>query len=62
MTSNSDVLSQQSTSSEIPTYEPKTPLGKKLLELRLKVLAVQPPLTSWEDLEQEIAERKGVRE
>lgn len=40
-------------------YQPKTELGKKLWELRLKSLGKQPLLNTWEEVEQELAERRG---
>lgn len=40
-------------------YQPKTELGKKLWELRLKSLGNQPLLNTWEEVEQELAERRG---
>lgn len=43
------------------TFQPKTSLGKKLLELRAKALLDQPPLLTWEELETEIAQRRGSR-
>jgi hypothetical protein len=44
------------------TYKPRTALGNKLWELRQKILASGAPLLNWNELEQEIAERKGDRE
>ena len=46
----------------LSSYQPKTPLGKKLLEIRKKIMQEQPPLESWKELEQEIAERRGEKE
>lgn len=41
-------------------YVPKTELGRRLMELREEIVASgQPLLDSWEDLEREIAERRG---
>ena len=53
----------QEETSKKETYIPqlKTPLAKKLWQLRLKALETQPPLRSWEELEQELAERRGER-
>lgn len=42
-------------------FLPKTPLGRKLWELRQKLVASGTPLLDWEALAQEIAERKGER-
>lgn len=44
---------------ETITFVPKTPLGKKLWELRQKAIAAQTPLKTWEELEEEIAQRRG---
>jgi hypothetical protein len=45
---------------ERPAYVPKTPLGRRLMELHAEVVASgQPLLESWDDLEREIAERRG---
>ncbi|ACK71222.1 conserved hypothetical protein [Gloeothece citriformis PCC 7424] len=43
------------------SYQPKTELGKKLMLLRAKALEAQPPLLTWEELEREIADRRGER-
>ncbi len=40
-------------------YQPQTELGKKLWELRLKSLGKQPLLNTWEEVEQELAQRRG---
>ena len=40
-------------------YQPKTELGKKLWELRLKSLGKQPLLNTWEEVDQELAQRRG---
>lgn len=37
-----------------------SPLGRRLLELRVQAIAAgEPLLTSWEELDAEIAERRG---
>ena len=41
-------------------YRPRTELGKRLVELRKKVLAEGLPLFDTEDLAREIAERRGT--
>jgi hypothetical protein len=38
---------------------PRTPLGKKLLEIRQKIVASGHPLLDWEDIDREIAEQRG---
>jgi DNA-binding LacI/PurR family transcriptional regulator len=44
---------------ETTTYQPQTELGKKLWELRLKSLGKQPLLNTWEEVEEELASRRG---
>ncbi|MEI6446203.1 MAG: hypothetical protein WCO29_24530 [Nostocales cyanobacterium ELA583] len=46
----------------LSSYQPKTSLGAKLLAIRQEIMQEQPPLESWEELEQEIAERRGEKE
>lgn len=40
-------------------FQPKTPLGRRLWELRKRIVASGEPLLDWDDLEREIAERRG---
>jgi hypothetical protein len=41
-------------------YHPRTPLGKRLWELRQQILADDKvPLLDWEGVERELAERRG---
>lgn len=40
-------------------YHPKTELGKKLWFLRQKSLGSQPLLNSWDEVEKELADRRG---
>jgi hypothetical protein len=40
-------------------YTPKTPLGKKLLALRERIIAEGLPLLNREEIEKEIADRRG---
>lgn len=37
------------------TYKAKTPLGKKLIEIRKRIVASGEHLLSWEELDKEIA-------
>jgi hypothetical protein len=41
------------------SYEPRTPLGHRLWELRKQIIASGERLLSWEEIEREVAERKG---
>ncbi len=47
---------------ETEDYKPRTPLGKKLLDLRKKIIASGEPLLSWEGIEREVARLRGERE
>ena len=49
----------QSSPPTLPSFTPKTVLGKKLWELRQQMIASGSPLLNWTELENEIAERKG---
>jgi hypothetical protein len=40
-------------------YTPETPLGKKLLALRERIIAEGLPLLNREEIEKEIADRRG---
>lgn len=44
------------------TYSPRTALGPKLWTLRQQMVASGTPLLNWNELESEIAERRGGRE
>lgn len=44
--------------SSIPA-EPISPLGQKLREIRRRIVASGEPLLSWDELEKELAERRG---
>lgn len=44
--------------SSIPA-EPISPLGQKLREIRRRIVANGEPLLSWDELEKELAERRG---
>lgn len=42
------------------TYEPETPLGRRLMKIHEEIVASgQPLIDTWEELEREIAERRG---
>ena len=47
--------------SQEPEYIPKTPLGRKLVRLRKEIVRAGVPLLDWDDLEREVAERRGER-
>lgn len=38
---------------------PRTRLGKKLLEIRQRIVASGRPLLDWEDIDRELAEQRG---
>ena len=41
------------------TLKARTPLGKKLLSLRAKIVASGEPLLSWEEIDIEVKKRRG---
>lgn len=41
------------------SYKPKTPLGKKLMEMREKIITSGERMLDWEDIEEEISDRRG---
>jgi hypothetical protein len=49
----------ESLEAQEPEFRPKTELGRRLWELRKQIVASGEPLLEWEDLEKEIAERRG---
>ena len=42
-------------------YAPQTPLGKRLWEIRQRIVDFGEPLLDWEGIEREVAERRGGR-
>lgn len=44
------------------SFEPRTLLGEKLFELRAKIVSSGERLFDWEELEKEIADRRGGQE
>lgn len=44
-----------------PDYEARTPLGRKLVRIREQIEQSGVPLLDWDELEREIAERRGER-
>jgi len=50
-----------SVSVEEPLPSARTPLGRRLLQLRQNIIRSGVPLLNWEDLEREVAERRGER-
>jgi hypothetical protein len=51
------------TQTDVPTSGaeriPRSPLGKRLLEIRQKIVASGRPLLDWEDMDRETAEQRG---
>jgi len=41
---------------------PRTRLGERLLRIREKIIASGEPLLSWEEIEREVADRRGEAE
>jgi hypothetical protein len=48
--------------SEETEYEPRTPLGKRLWNLRQAIARSGEPLLDWNDIEKEVAERRGEKD
>ncbi|PKO20844.1 MAG: hypothetical protein CVU38_17935 [Chloroflexi bacterium HGW-Chloroflexi-1] len=44
------------------TFKPQTELGRRLWEIRARIVASGEPLLGWKDIERELAERRGERE
>jgi len=44
---------------ELDSYVPRTPLGRKLVELRRAYVEEGGELLDWEGIEREVAERRG---
>ena len=38
---------------------PRRALGRKLMSIRAKIVASEEPLLNWEEIEREVAERRG---
>lgn len=43
-------------------YRPRTTLGQRLWDIRARIVASGNPLLSWDDLDRELAERRGEPE
>jgi hypothetical protein len=56
-----DDMAAEPLHSEASVYEPRTSLGRKLMVLRKQIERSGEPLLDWEDLDREIAERRGER-
>jgi hypothetical protein len=54
-----DTQTQAPTPTTGQQYTPRTPLGKKLLEIRQRIVASGRPLLDWDDIDREIAEQRG---
>jgi len=40
-------------------YTPRTDLGRKLWEIRARIVASGEPLLDWDEIDKEVAERRG---
>lgn len=43
-------------------FAPRTPLGQRLWNIRARIVASGEPLLTWDDIDRELAERRGERE
>jgi hypothetical protein len=48
--------------SEVTAHKPRTPLGQRLWGIRARIVASDEPLLGWEEIEQEVTERRGEAE
>jgi hypothetical protein len=56
----SKTLETSAASAVDPAYEPaRTPLGADLRRLRAEIIDSGDPLLSWEEIEKEVADRRG---
>jgi len=42
-------------------FQPKTRIGRKLWQIRQKIVASDEPLLGWKEVEQELTERRNQR-
>ncbi|HOV81587.1 MAG TPA: hypothetical protein PLQ01_02790 [Methanothrix sp.] len=40
-------------------FKPKTPLGRRLWSIRKRIVASGEPLLGWDEIEEEVATRRG---
>ena len=59
---HSEVYDDTPAGFDSPNYKPRTPLGERLWRLRQEILRSGEPLLDWDDLEKEVAERRGEKE
>jgi hypothetical protein len=43
----------------VSPYVPRTPLGHELMAIRARIVASGQPLLDWDEIEREVAERRG---
>ena len=58
---NPKVSFSEQTEEQSSEFIPRTSLAKRLWELRQKIIASGRPLLDWDDLENELHERRGER-
>jgi len=59
---DSPAKSAESTWREAVSHKARTPLGQKLWGIRARIVASGVPLLSWEEIQSEIAARRGNKE
>jgi hypothetical protein len=52
-------VSQDEGRNDAMSYEAKTELGRRLMEIRARIVASGQPLLSWDELEGELDRRRG---
>ena len=58
MKTDTEISTREGTPGSEP-FAPRTPLGKKLLAIRNSIIAEGLPLLTQEEIEKEVAERRG---
>lgn len=58
MKTDTEISTREATGEPEP-FTPRTPLGKKLLAIRNNIIADGLPLLTREEIEREVAERRG---
>lgn len=44
-----------------PLFDPRMTLGQRLRNIRARIVASGEPLLTWDDIDREVAERRGER-
>lgn len=56
-----NAISDQTASAATERFVPQTQFGRRLWKIRAKIVASGQPLLEWEQIEQDLLERRGER-